>query len=83
MWVSTPPSPPHCTPVMRIMPAGAHYYCESIDVTRPFPSDRPVSDPSWPFVWNKALSSPFRRLGLDGPNAVCPALLQVGMDDVS
>lgn len=58
-------------------PAGAHYYCETLDITRPFPSDRPVKDPSWAFVWNKALTSPFRRVGLDGAFAVCPALLQV------
>lgn len=59
--------------------AGAHYYCESMDITRPFPSDRPASDPSWHFVWNKALSYPFRLVGLDGTNSVCPALLQVGV----
>jgi hypothetical protein len=28
-------------------------------------------------VWNKALSMPFRSAGLDGPQTVCPALLQV------
>jgi hypothetical protein len=57
--------------------AGAHYYCESLDITRPFPSQQLASDPSWAFVWNRALSSPLRRVGLEGPNAVCPALLQV------
>lgn len=60
-----------------LLPAGAHYYCESLDITRPFPSVHAASEPSWPFVWNKALSSPLRLTGLDGPNLVCPALLQV------
>jgi hypothetical protein len=59
-------------------PAGAHYYCETLDISRPFPSERPAHQPSWPFVWNKALSMPFRSAGLDGPQTVCPALLQVG-----
>jgi hypothetical protein len=63
--------------VLLAGPAGAHYYCETLDITRPFPSDRPVKDPSWAFVWNKALTSPFRRVVLDGAFAVCPALLQV------
>lgn len=58
--------------------AGAHYYCETLDISRPFPSERPPHQPSWAFVWNKALSMPFRNAGLDGPQTVCPALLQVG-----
>lgn len=57
--------------------AGSHFYCETLDVSRPFPSEQPVHQPSWPFVWNRALSLPFRMAGLDGPNTVCPALLQV------
>ncbi|KAF8060490.1 SAC9 [Scenedesmus sp. PABB004] len=55
---------------------GAHYYCETLDISRPFPSERPPHQPSWPFVWNRALSLPFRVAGLDGPAAVCPPLLQ-------
>eukprot|EP00878_Enallax_costatus_P030322 GHUV01033006.1.p1 GENE.GHUV01033006.1~~GHUV01033006.1.p1 ORF type:complete len:414 (+),score=91.02 GHUV01033006.1:1544-2785(+) len=55
---------------------GAHYFCETLDITRPFPSQHPAGEPSWPFVWNKALTLPFRTAGLDGPNTVCPALLQ-------
>uniref|UniRef100_A0A383VGT2 WW domain-containing protein n=1 Tax=Tetradesmus obliquus TaxID=3088 RepID=A0A383VGT2_TETOB len=55
---------------------GAHFYCETLDISRPFPSERPAHQPSWPFVWNKALSAPFRAAGLDGPATVCPALLQ-------
>ena len=67
--------------VFLALPEGAHYYCETLDITRPFPSDRPASDPSWHFVWNEALSSPFRRVGLEGTFTVCPALLQVGVQD--
>jgi hypothetical protein len=54
--------------------AGAHYFCETIDLTRPFPSYRPVTKPSWEFVWNKWLTASFRGIGLD---FLCPALLQV------
>jgi hypothetical protein len=36
-----------------------------------------VGNPSWPFVWNKALSAPLRAAGLDGADSMCPALLQV------
>jgi hypothetical protein len=66
-----------CWPYVSLLPAGAHYYCDTLDISRPFPSERPPHQPSWPFVWNKALSMPFRSAGLDGPQTVCPALLQV------
>jgi len=52
---------------------GAHYFCETLDITRPFPSDRPVNQPSWEFVWNRWLSTSWRSIGLD---FVCPPLLQ-------
>lgn len=52
----------------------AHYFCETADVTRPFPSRCSVSDPSWEFVWNGWLSMSVRALGL---NSHCPHLLQV------
>eukprot|EP00775_Hariotina_reticulata_P004194 gene4194-4442_t len=55
---------------------GAHYFCETLDITRPFPSEQPVFQPSWPFVWNKALTLPFRAAGLDGIHSCCPPLLQ-------
>lgn len=54
--------------------AGAHYFCETLDLSRPFPSDSPVTQPSWEFVWNRWLSTGFRTAGLD---FVCPQLLQV------
>lgn len=52
---------------------GAHYFCETLDVSRPFPSTRPVNQPSWEFVWNRWLSTSWRSIGLDH---ICPPLLQ-------
>ena len=52
----------------------AHYYCETADVSRPFPSARPVSQPSWEFVWNRWLTAALRQCGLP---AACPHLMQV------
>lgn len=52
---------------------GAHWYCEDADVTRPFPSQNALSDPSWQFTWNAWLSESFRMVGLD---FVCPALME-------
>lgn len=60
---------------MPLPSPGAHYFCETIDLTRPFPSDRPVTQPSWDFVWNRWLTASFRGIGLD---FVCPPLMQVG-----
>ena len=52
----------------------AHYYCETADVSRPFPSARPVSQPSWEFVWNRWLTAALRQCGL---LSACPHLMQV------
>ena len=52
----------------------AHYFCETADVTRPFPSRHPVSSPSWEFVWNRWLAASLRSQGLAEH---CPQLLQV------
>ena len=52
----------------------AHYYCETADVSRPFPSPCPPSQASREFVWNQWLMAPFQAVGL--PDA-CPHLLQV------
>lgn len=51
----------------------AHYYCETADLTRPFPSSHPPTDPAAEFVWNAWLSMPLKSLGL---HSHCPALLQ-------
>ena len=53
---------------------GMYYFCETRDITRPFPSDHLVTDPDKEFVWNEWLSTPFKNLGL---NDHCVALLQV------
>ena len=53
--------------------SGYHYFCETVDITRPFPSSHSVTDPSWEFVWNYYLTQPFRRVGL---GAVAPHMLQ-------
>eukprot|EP00955_Chlamydomonas_euryale_P003948 40845-Chlamydomonas_euryale.AAC.4 len=58
----------------RPLPPGAHFYCETLDVTRPFPSASPVASPSWDFVWNRWLGCALRRTR--GLEAVVPALLQ-------
>jgi hypothetical protein len=63
----------HFVPPMLVL-TGAHFFCETIDLSRPFPSDRPVTQPSWEFVWNRWLTASFRGIGLD---FVCPPLLQV------
>ena len=54
--------------------SNAHFYCETVDITRPFPSSSPVGTPSWEFVWNRWLSAAFRAIGLP---THCPHLLQV------
>lgn len=53
---------------------GKHYFCETRDITRPFPSHMSVQNPDDEFVWNKWLSMPFRKIGLQ-PH--CVVLLQV------
>lgn len=52
----------------------SHFYCETVDITRPFPSSHPVSQPSWEFVWNSWLAAGLRAVGLQDH---CPNLLQV------
>ncbi|XP_011091527.1 probable phosphoinositide phosphatase SAC9 isoform X2 [Sesamum indicum] len=43
---------------------GKHYFCETRDITRPFPSRMPVQNPDDEFVWNKWFSMPFENIGL-------------------
>lgn len=50
-----------------------HFFCDTVDITRPFPSSYPVTQPSWEFVWNYYLTEPFRQCGLP---AVAPNLCQ-------
>ncbi|GKV29305.1 hypothetical protein SLEP1_g38242 [Rubroshorea leprosula] len=43
---------------------GKHYFCETRDITRPFPSHMPLGKPDKEFVWNGFLSMPFENIGL-------------------
>ncbi|KAL8521360.1 hypothetical protein ACS0TY_011765 [Phlomoides rotata] len=43
---------------------GKHYFCETRDISRPFPSRMSVQNPDAEFVWNKWFSMPFRKIGL-------------------
>ena len=54
--------------------SNAHFYCETADISRPFPSSSPVDEPSWEFVWNRWLSAPLRTVDLP---THCPHLMQV------
>jgi SacI homology domain len=58
---------------------GVHYYCETADLTRPFPSSHPPTDPELEFIWNAWLSQPLRDLGLP---THCPQLLQGAVESV-
>ena len=53
---------------------GKHFFCETRDVTRPFPSRMPVDNPDDEFVWKRWLSVPFKNIGL---SEHCVILLQV------
>lgn len=52
---------------------GMHFFCETADITVPFPSPRPVTTPCTEFVWNDWLAKPFHALGL---RHHCAVLLQ-------
>ncbi|GLT56600.1 hypothetical protein SLA2020_296310 [Shorea laevis] len=43
---------------------GKHYFCETRDITRPFPSHMPLDKPDDEVVWNGFLSMPFKNIGL-------------------
>ncbi|XP_073157341.1 probable phosphoinositide phosphatase SAC9 isoform X4 [Henckelia pumila] len=43
---------------------GKHYFCETRDITRPFPSRMPLQSPDEEFVWNKWFSMAFKNIGL-------------------
>lgn len=52
---------------------GKYYFCDTRDITRPFPSPMPLDQPDEEFVWNEWLSSPFKTIGL---TEHCVILLQ-------
>ncbi|XP_043716293.1 probable phosphoinositide phosphatase SAC9 [Telopea speciosissima] len=43
---------------------GKHYFCETRDITRPFPSCMPLQNPDDEFVWNRWLAMPFKYIDL-------------------
>ncbi|KAK9123358.1 hypothetical protein Sjap_012960 [Stephania japonica] len=43
---------------------GKHYFCETRDITRPFPSRKPLQESDEEFVWNGWFSRPFKEIGL-------------------
>lgn len=53
---------------------GKYFFCETRDLTRPFPSRMTLQNPDEEFIWNKWFSSPFRNIGLPQH---CVTLLQV------
>ncbi|KAJ6249655.1 hypothetical protein M0813_17078 [Anaeramoeba flamelloides] len=50
-----------------------HYYCETMDITRPYPSTSHVEDYSPEFCWNQWLAKPFELIGM---RLWCVILLQ-------
>ncbi|KAK6914467.1 SAC domain [Dillenia turbinata] len=52
---------------------GKHYFCETRDITRPFPSRMCLQEPDEEFVWNGWFSKPFKNIGLPQH---CVVLLQ-------
>lgn len=52
---------------------GKYYFCETRDITRPFPSRMPLQKPDDEFVWNGWFSMPFKNIGLPQH---CVTLLQ-------
>jgi hypothetical protein len=55
--------------------SGYHFFCDTVDITRPFPSGHAVTSPSWEYVWNYYLTQPFREPGCRLP-AIAPHLVQ-------
>ncbi|XP_057992420.1 probable phosphoinositide phosphatase SAC9 isoform X2 [Hevea brasiliensis] len=52
---------------------GKHYFCETRDITRPFPSHMLLENPDDEFVWNGWFSTSFKDIGLP---LHCVTLLQ-------
>jgi SacI homology domain len=53
---------------------GKYYFCETRDLTHPFPSEFTLRDPDLEFVWNAWFSKPFKDIGMEEH---CVVLLQV------
>lgn len=55
---------------------GTHFYCETFDVSRPFPygnAKSGLNSPDREWVWNAALAVPLRATNIAG---ICPTLIQ-------
>eukprot|EP00210_Caulerpa_lentillifera_P002977 g2842.t1 len=52
---------------------GDHWFSEDADVTRPFPSMHPKTQPCYQFVWNAWLAQSFRSINLID---CCPAVME-------
>lgn len=50
-----------------------HFYCETMDITRPYPSEHSITDYDESFCWNQRWRLPFARFGVE---YVCIVLLQ-------
>lgn len=46
--------------------SGLHFYCDTFDLTRPYPSTHAADDYVEEFCWNHFVTSEFRRIGLRG-----------------
>lgn len=55
---------PEKNPVMEFQLSKNHYFCDTYDLTRPFPSEYKPYEPDPAFVWNSGLIRPFEELGL-------------------
>ncbi|KAL0477457.1 SAC9 [Acrasis kona] len=52
---------------------GNHFYCETLDLSRTFPSTHPAHEPCEEFVWNTFVTKPFADIGM---SRWCVVLLQ-------
>lgn len=82
-WIKIPLRNPHfqskreaknAADLTDIQIDGMHYFSETRDLTRPFPSKDSIEHPDKEFVWNQWLSTPFKAVGL---HQHCVTLLQV------
>ena len=62
----------------EVVVAQLHYYCDTLDVTRPFPSAHSQRSPRVEFSWNEFLAAPFAEIGL---RECCPILVHGQAED--
>lgn len=61
------------TPIDNFQLSDNHYYCETYDITRLMPSNKPSYEPDPGFCWNNAWRRPFEEMGI---GFCCIALIQ-------